>query len=204
MAGKILLLFFLVNLNAQQRDAFENSRLNFLYEKDERGQRGLITFNSKWDWKDAKRFYMLPFSFYKSAERMDLAKDVKFKYYGYNLKPFKIININALRNKKNISGVKKEETENGESDSSENSSQNSTASSKKRKFISLSPLYDDLRENFDDFILENSLKHLNPQWSSVSKEGKKEFFKDLSSTGIFDNSLLSPLGNKVEKISENK
>ncbi|NLI09948.1 MAG: hypothetical protein GX447_04220 [Elusimicrobia bacterium] len=203
MAGKILLLFFLLNLNAQQRDAFENSRLNFLYEKDERGQRGLITFNSKWDWKDAKRFYMLPFSFYKSAERMDLAKDVKFKYYGYNLKPFKIININALRSKKNISGVK-EEVRDGESDSSEISSQNSTASSKKRKFISLSPLYDDLKENFDDFILENSLKHLNPQWSSVSKEGKKEFFKDLSSTGIFDNSLLSPLGNEVEKISGNK
>lgn len=192
------LLVLISPLMGQQPEYFENSRINFVYEKSARGQSGMVTFNSRWDWKDAKKFYMLPFSFYSTLENIDLKRDVKLKYYGYKISPFKVINISASQKKLDVSGEK--DAGNGDSSTSANGV-TSRPEKKKRKLIVLSALYDDLRENMDSFILENSLKPISSQWSSVSREGKKEFMKDLSSLGIFDNTILSPIGKKADELS---
>ncbi len=202
MASSVFLFFFLANLQPQEKDPFENSRINFVYEENDKGKRGYLTFNSRWDFNDAKKFYFLPLSFYKSASRIDLSRDVKFKYYGYGIRPFKIINIQRLSSSKpDISG---ENSPPAKTENAEKQRQADPGKKRKRGFISLSPLYEDITENAYDFILENSLKPLSPQWASVSREGKKEFFKDLYSTGLFDNFLLMPVGGALYEISENK
>ncbi|GAB4032533.1 MAG: hypothetical protein Fur0012_11170 [Elusimicrobiota bacterium] len=192
------LLLLLSPLLAQQPEYFENSRINFVYEKTARGQSGMVTFNTRWDLKDAKKFYMLPFSLYSSLENIDLKRDIKLKYYGYRISPFKIINISSSKKNLDISGEK--EAANGDS-YPPSSAASSRPERKKKKFIVLSALYDDLQENMDSFILENSLKPISSQWSSVSKEGKKEFMKDLSSLGIFNDTILSPIGKKADELS---
>lgn len=199
MIGNIFFFLFFVSLNSQEKEPFENAKINFLYDINHKENKAYLTFNSRWDFNDARKLYFLPLSFYKSAQRINLSKDVKFKYYGYGIKPFRIINIQRFsKTRPDISGNK-----NISSQDKEMQPENKSAVSSERKkgFISLSPLYEDLTENVYDFILENSIKPLSSQWGSLSKQEKKEFFMDLYSTGIFNGFIFSPLGDMLYEIS---
>lgn len=196
-----LFFTFFGNLYSQNQEYFQNSRINFSYEKNNSGQSGMVTFNTKWNLNDAKNFYMLPYAFYKGIENIDMKKDIKFKYYGYKISPFKIVDI-SYKNKKHIGESASKTGENAISEGSEGSE--TVKSGKKKRLINLSALYEDIEENIDNFIIDNSFKPLSKEWASVSREGKKEFMRDFSSLGIFDASILSPVGKKAEELSNKK
>ncbi len=194
-------LFFILweNLYSQQKAYFQDSRINFSYEKSSSDQSGMVTFNTRWNFKDAKNFYTLPYAFYKSIENIDTKRDIKLKYYGYKISPFKIIDI-SYKKKKLIRENSSQASENG----IEGKNVKADRTRKNNKLVNLSALYEDIEENIDNFIIDNSFKPLSKEWSNVSRAGKKEFIKDFSSLGIFDNTILSPIRNKAEELSQSK
>lgn len=61
---------------------------------------------------------------------------------------------------------------------------------RKRVRLSISPLVDDVKRNFDsglrDFLLRSSLKDLSPEWERAGQSGRKAFMKDVLSLGLWD------------------
>ena len=61
---------------------------------------------------------------------------------------------------------------------------------RKRLRLSVSPLVDDLKRNFDDglkdFLLRSSLKGASPEWERMGDANRKAFVKDVLSIGFLD------------------
>lgn len=185
----LIIFFFSIPLYSQS----DNSNMNMVYEKDRYQQKLSLNYSLRWDFKDMTKFYLLPFSIYNTAFNMDFSRDVKLKYYGYKISPFKLIVISDKKKKLD-----------GETNTSEKSSNQDNRPKKRKYGINLSALYDNLEENINNLILDNSFKSISPEWKNISRNDKKEFIKDLLKLDIFNNPLLNPIGSQMEKISQTK
>lgn len=161
----------------------ESSDVNIVFEKNSRDSRAGLTYSFRFsNFSDFFNLYTVPYDFFMTAKNMNLRRDVKFKYYGLKLSPFKYF---ILKKKKPLSNL-----------SSENSEVNKSTSTKKNGYyfgLTLSPLVEDIKENINFYILDYAMKTSNSDWDKFSREEKKYFFKDLEKIGFFNYPILENL-----------
>ncbi|PIS47638.1 MAG: hypothetical protein COT17_02445 [Elusimicrobia bacterium CG08_land_8_20_14_0_20_51_18] len=168
---------------------FGSSSLNFIIDRRSDESSVHMNYSLRWDFKDLKRAYLLPGLFYRDASRLDLRKNVKLRYYGYKISPFKFFISERKMDVPGAGGEQVKDPAPGEKPG-------------KRLRFSLSPLYDDLMENADDFLLDNSFKSLSPEWEKLSRTEKKSFFRDVLRLEMWDYPLFRGTSEGLEKISD--
>ena len=191
----IILVIILITINSYAQEnistsPFDTSRTNIVFESKRNDSSVNISYSLRWDLSELKKIYLLPFNIYNSFTNINLSKDVKLKYYGLKISPFKIISVE--KKKKDISG----------NENAKGNGQNiNGGKSKKSLGINLSALYDDVGENINNFILDNSLGE-NKDWKNISRQEKKEFINDLLKIDIWDYPVLNTISKPLKEISQ--
>jgi len=166
--------------DAVQRN--ERNPLTLNISKDARDSRVALDYSLRWDFSDFRGFkpgIKTLYSLFRHVSAWDITENTRLKYYGFKTNPWRIFIA-----KENIAGS------GAAAGAAENGAGGLRAESKKRLRLSLAPLVDDFRRDFDenlrDALLDASLKGASPQWAKISEKDKKGFVKDVLSLGIWD------------------
>lgn len=168
------------------------SPLLLTFSKDSYRSRVGLDYAIRWDFSDLKSLRPglgLLYSGVKAVAGWDITENTRVEYYGFRTNPWRLI-------------IAKEKKSGGNGNGAAAPGGNGAGSGvvtrppqeyKKKLRLSVSPLVDDLKRNFDDglrdFLLRSSLKGVSPEWERAGDSGRKAFVKDVLSIGIFDSPL---------------
>jgi len=188
---------------AVQAPSREESPLQLIISKDSYNSRVGLDYRIRWDFKDLRSLPGLGFIYtgLKAFYNWDITENTRLEYYGLRTNPWRLI---ISKEKKNGAAPPPVGGEGGESEVVKRE----TPEYRKRLRLSISPLVDDLKRNFDDglrdFLLRSSLKGVSPEWERAGNEGRRAFMKDVLSIGLWDSGVpgLKQAGEGLEYISE--
>ncbi len=184
LRGLCLLLIFPAAAGAQpaaevSTAAAAQSPLTLNITKDSYTSRVGLDYSLRWDFSDLASFRPrlgLITEGVRAIISWDVTENTRLNYYGLRTNPWRML---IAREKTNVppapgGGVVSP----------------ATPEYRKRVRLSISPLVDDVKRNFDsglrDFLLRSSLKDLSPEWERTGQAGRKAFMKDVLSLGIWD------------------
>jgi hypothetical protein len=162
------------------------SPLLLTISKDSYRSRVGLDYSIRWDFSDLASFRPslgFLYSGVKAVSGWDITENTRVEYYGFKTNPWRLI----------ISKEKKNGANGGGNDAAPAPAggvvTSVTPEYRKRVRLSISPLVDDLKRNFDDglkeFLLRSSLKGLSPEWQKAGDSGRRAFMKDVLSLGVW-------------------
>ena len=179
------------------------SPLFLTISRDSYDSRVGLDYRIRWDFSDLRSFRPglgFLYSGLKAVYNWDITQNTRLEYYGLRTNPWRLI----------LSDKKKSPAAAGEPGPAEGGPSEVVSrpqTSRRRVRFSLSPLVEDLKNNFDeglrDYLLKNSMKDLSPEWERTGEAGRKAFVKDVLSLGLWDSGvpLLKETGQGLEYIS---
>ncbi len=145
-------------------------------EKDSRQSRVGLDYAVRWDFSDLASFRPSLGTLYsgiKAVTSWDITENTRLDYYGFRTNPWRLI----------ITKEKKAGPEPAPEGSGGGLVTRQTPEYRKRVRLSVSPLVDDLKRNFDanlsEFLLRNSLKGVSPEWEKMGAQNRKYLVKDV-------------------------
>ena len=152
------------------------------FSKDSYSSRVGVDYSIRWDFSDLASFkpgFGVIYSGIKAVSNWDITENTRLSYYGFKTNPWRLV---IAREKKNGGGGAAAAGGGGMGSAP-------TPEYRKRLRLSVSPLVDDLKRNFDeglqDFLLRNSLKGLSPEWEKAGDAGRRSFVKDVLSLDVW-------------------
>lgn len=175
------------------------SPLFLTFSKDSKDSRVGLDYKIRWDFSDLRSLrpgVSLLYSGLKAAENWDITDNTRLDYYGFRTNPWRLI-----IGKKKETVLEPERTKDG------SVIMRATPEYRKRLRLSLSPLVDDFRRNFDKdlrgFLLKSAMSGapgVSRSWEDAGDEGRRAFVGDVLSLGIWDYDLpgLKQAGEGLE------
>lgn len=184
----VFLFSFQISLSAQSENTdaaaagktpaaqTEKSPLILSISKDAGEARVALDYSVRWDFSDLsglKPGVKMLYSIFKSASSWDITENTRLKYYGFKTNPWQVFL------------TKEKPAEEGTAGASAGNNGGSRGGYKKHLRLSLSPLVDNFKKDFDenlrDALLSASFKHVSPEFSKLSASNKKMLVKDVLS-----------------------
>ncbi|MDO8804135.1 MAG: hypothetical protein Q7R35_06875 [Elusimicrobiota bacterium] len=157
------------------------SPLMLSFSKDSYSSRVGVDYSIRWDFSDLASFkpgFGAIYSGIKAVTNWDITENTRLSYYGFKTNPWRLV---IAKEKKN--GGR------GAAAAAGGVVSAATPEYRKRLRLSVSPLVDALKRNFDEglqeFLLRNSLKGLSPEWEKAGEAGRKSFVKDVLSLDVW-------------------
>ena len=145
-----------------------------------------LDYSIKWDFSDLASFKPgigALASGVRAIYSWDITKNTRLNYYGFKTNPWRVI----LADREKVADYGSPETTGEGGGGVVN---RAGPGSRKHLRLSLSPLVDDFKlnfeENFRTMLLKGSLKNVSPQWERAGTQGRREFVRDVLSLGIWD------------------
>lgn len=180
----MILIFAILFLNTLELQS-NNSQIDIVLDKNQRETRGFLTYSLRFsNFSDSMSLYKLPSSFYDAMSNFNLLDSFKFKYYGYSTYPFRLF---IARKKSPILNHYPQQNSAKPDDN------------KKESYylhLSLLPLFDEIKENINYYIIDIGMKSILNDWNKLSFSQKKEFIKDIHMLNI---PLITDFTAKGEK-----
>ncbi len=164
------------------------SPLFLTFSKDSKDSRVGLDYKVRWDFSDLRSLrpgFDLIYSGLRAAENWDITDNTRLDYYGFRTNPWRLV-----IGKKKETVLEPERTKDG------SVIMKATPEYRKRLRLSLSPLVDDLRRNFDEdlrgFLLKSAMSGapgVSRGWESAGDKGRRAFVGDVLSLGIWDYDL---------------
>jgi len=185
LAGLCALCLFPAAAGAQPAAAVSTapaaqSPLTLNITKDAYTSRVGLDYSLRWDFSDLGSFRPrlgLITEGVRAIVSWDITENTRLNYYGLRTNPWRML---IAREKKSAPATP----------GAGGVVSSATPEYRKRVRLSISPLVDDVKRNFDeglrDFLLRSSLKDLSPEWERTGQSGRKAFMKDVLSLGIWD------------------
>ncbi len=179
------------------------SPLMLTFSKDAYSSRVGVDYSLRWDFSDLASFKPglgVVYSGIKALTNWDITENTRLDYYGFKTNPWRLI---IAREKKSAAGAAPAAAGGGSPVLSAE-----TPEYRKRVRLSISPLVDDIKRNFDeglrDFLLRGSLKHLSPEWERMGDANRRVFVKDVLSVDVWGVPLpgMSEAKEGLEYLSE--
>ena len=173
------------------------------FSKDSYSSRVGVDYSIRWDFSDLASFKPglgTVYSGIKALTNWDITENTRLDYYGFKTNPWRLV----------ITKEKKSRESNAPAVPAGGGGVVSAATPEYRKRVrlSISPLVDDIKRNFDDglrtFLLSNSLKKFSPEWQKMGEANRKTFVKDVLSVDIWGVPLpgMSEAKEGLEYLSE--
>jgi len=160
------------------------SPLMLSFSKDSYSSRVGLDYSIRWDFSDLASFKPglgIIYSGIKAVTNWDITENTRLDYYGFKTNPWRLI---IAKERKPPGG--------GEAPASPVAGgvvSPVTPEYRKRVRLSVSPLVDDIKRNFDDglrdFLLRGSLSNLSPEWEKMGTADRKAFVKDVLSVNVW-------------------
>jgi hypothetical protein len=154
--------------------------LNFF--KDARDSRVGLDYAVRWDFKDLPAIRPSLGGLYnglKSVSSWDITENTRVNYYGLKTNPWRII----------ISKEKSAPPAAGAGPAGGGVVARPAAEYHKRLRLSVSPLVDDIKRNFDEnlgeFLLKSSLKGTSPEWEKMGAANRKTLVRGVLALDIW-------------------
>lgn len=186
------------------------SPLFLTISKDSYSSRMGLDYRIRWDFSDLRSFKPglgFLYSGVKAVYNWDITENTRLEYYGFRTNPWRVI-LSGRRRAAPASG--EQAASGGEAAPAGPAVVSRPGRSRRRVRFSLSPLVEDLKNNFDeglrDYLLKNSMKDLTPEWGRAGEGGRKAFVQDVLSLGVWDSGLpgVSETREGLEYISDKK
>jgi len=170
--------------------------------RDSYSSRVGLDYSLRWDFSDLASFRPrlgLIKEGVRAIASWDITENTSVNYYGLRTNPWRLI----------ISKERKGGQPAGAGPGGEVVA-GATPEYHKRVRLSISPLVDDIKRDFDsglrDFLLRSSLKSLSPEWERMGDTNRKAFVKDVLSLDIWGAPVPGVKETKegLEYISEKK
>ncbi len=152
------------------------SPLTLNIEKDARQSRVGLDYAVRWDFSDLASFRPSLGTLYsgiKAVTSWDITENTRLDYYGFRTNPWRLI----------ITKEKKEAPEPAPEGSGGGLVTRRPPEYRRRVRLSVSPLVDDLKRNFDanlsEFLLRSSLKGASPEWERMGAANRKYLVRDV-------------------------
>lgn len=159
------------------------SPLMLSFSKDSYSSRVGLDYSIRWDFSDLASFKPglgIIYSGIKAVTNWDITENTRLDYYGFKTNPWRLI---IAKERKSPAGGEAPVTPGGGVVSPV------PQEYRKRVRLSVSPLVDDIKRNFDDglrgFLLRSSLKDLSPEWERMGDANRKAFVKDVLSVNVW-------------------
>lgn len=161
------------------------SPLMLSFSKDAYSSRVGLDYSIRWDFSDLASFKPglgVIYSGIKAVTNWDITENTRLSYYGFKTNPWRLV---IAKERKAAAGGPPgpSPSAGGEVVSA------ATPEYHKRLRLSISPLVDDIKRNFDDglrdFLLRSSLSGLSPEWEKAGEAGRKSFVKDVLSLEVW-------------------
>lgn len=159
------------------------SPLMLSFSKDSYSSRVGLDYSIRWDFSDLASFKPglgIIYSGIKAVTNWDITENTRLDYYGFKTNPWRL--IIAKERKSPPGGVTPAAPGGGVVSPV-------PQEYRKRVRLSVSPLVDDIKRNFDDglrgFLLRSSLKDLSPEWERMGDANRKAFVKDVLSVNVW-------------------
>lgn len=175
------------------------SPLFLTFSRDSKDSSVGLDYKIRWNFSDLRSLrpgFDLLYSGLKAAENWDITDNTRLDYYGFRTNPWRLI-----IGKKKETVLEPERTKNG------SVIMRPTREYRKRLRLSLSPLVDDFRHNFDKdlrgFLLKSAMSGapgVSRGWEGAGDEGRRAFVGDVLSLGIWNYDLpgLKQAGEGLE------
>lgn len=159
------------------------SPLMLSFSKDSYSSRVGLDYSVRWDFSDLASFKPglgIIYSGIKAVTNWDITENTRLDYYGFKTNPWRL--IIAKERKSQVAGETPVSPGGGVVSPV-------TPEYRKRMRLSVSPLVDDIKRNFNDglrgFLLRSSLKDLSPEWERMGDANRKAFVKDVLSVNVW-------------------
>lgn len=163
----------------------DQGRLTFNLFKNSEYSRVGLDYSLRWDFSDLGSFrpgLKTITSGLRVFSSWDITKNTRVNYYGFKTNPWRV--ILGSSGEGHVAAVPVPAAGPGASPILSNPAPH------KRLRLSISPLVDDLKRNFENnlrsFLLKNTFGGVSPEWEKTSAEGKREFMRDVLSLGFWD------------------
>lgn len=160
------------------------SPLMLSFSKDSYSSRVGLDYSIRWDFSDLASFKPglgIIYSGIKAVTNWDITENTRLDYYGFKTNPWRLI---IAKERKSPAAGEAPVTPGGGGVVSPVPQEY-----RKRVRLSVSPLVDDIKRNFDDglrgFLLRSSLKDLSPEWERMGDADRKAFVKDVLSVNVW-------------------
>lgn len=182
------------------------SPLFLTLSKDSYSSRVGLDYAIRWDFSDLASFRPslgFLYSGIKAVSSWDITENTRLEYYGLKTNPWRLI----LSDRKPVPAAAAAV---GGPGTGESAVVQRPPQTRRRVRFSLSPLVEDLKNNFDeglrDYLLKSSMQDLTPEWGRAGEAGRKAFVKDVLSLGIWDLGVpgVKQAGEGLEYISDEK
>jgi len=154
--------------------------------KDFQSSRVGLDYSVRWDFSDLASFRPnlgAVYSGLKAVSSWDITENTRVNYYGLKTNPWRII----------IAKERKPDAAGGGAAEGGSVVDRGNPVYRKRVRLSVSPLVDDLKRNFDDnlseFLLRSSLKKASPEWEKIGAQNRRAFVRDVLSLPGWDSTL---------------
>lgn len=162
------------------------SPLMLSFSKDAYSSRVGLDYSIRWDFSDLASFKPglgAVYSGIKALTNWDITENTRLDYYGFKTNPWRLI---IAKEKKSPSAASAAAAPAGAGGGVVTPV---TPEYRKRVRLSISPLVDDIKRDFDDglrnFLLSNSLRKFSPEWQRMGDANRKTFVKDVLSVDIW-------------------
>ena len=150
--------------------------------KDSYKSRVGLDYSVRWDFSDLASFRPSLRTLtdgVRAITSWDITENTRVDYYGFRTNPWRVI----------ITKEKKQAAPPPEAGETGGIVEPAAPVYRKKVRLSISPLVDDFKRNFDDglkdFLLRSSLKGVSPEWEKAGDSGRKAFVKDVLSLDIW-------------------
>jgi len=144
--------------------------------KDFDSSRVGLDYSIKWDFSDLASFRPslgAVYSGIKAVSSWDITENTRLNYYGLKTNPWRMV----------IAKEKAPGAASGEAAAGGGLVDRGNPVYRKRVRLSVSPLVDDIKRNFDDnlsdFLLRSSLKKASPEWEKIGATNRRAFVTDV-------------------------
>ena len=184
-------LFFAPGAAAQETavstaaPAQAQSPLLLSFSKDSYSSRVGLDYSIRWDFSDLASFRPgigVIYSGIKAVTDWDITENTRLNYYGFKTNPWRLV---IAKEPKGAAAAGPGAAAGGGGVLAGGAA----PEYRKRLRLSVSPLVDDIKRNFDDglrdFLLRSSLKGLSPEWNKMGDADRKSFVKDVLSLDVW-------------------
>lgn len=160
------------------------------------GSRMGLDYSIRWDFKDLAGINPLSLKGYRKLNPFsgwNIYDNTRWRFYGVSVNPWRAI---VSRKRPDISGGSGGGKDGG----------GKSAEGRRVWKLSLSPLYRDFEEHFDEdlrrALLDAALDPVSEDWDAVPRAGKKAFMQDVLSLDMWELPLLKQPGKGIKYIAE--
>lgn len=184
--------------------AQQQSPLMLVISRDSYSSRVGLDYSIRWDFSDLASFKPglgALYSGIKAVTNWDITENTRLSYYGFKTNPWRL--VIAKEKKSAVAGTVPVPGGGGVVSAPE-------PEYHKRLRLSISPLVDDVKRNFDEglreFLLRGSLSNLSPEWEKLGDANRKAFVKDVLKLDVWGSSVpgLAETKEGLEYLSQPK